>query len=202
MAVFGQIVSVILRENPAVLKCQNAIDMNTAQLIKQLTGNHRTAAAFIVSLDETQYMLAHNGKWTAGQQLAHLLLCLQPISQALNSAQFIREKFGSIDRQRMSYDEVMAAYKTGLQQGGKAPERFVPPVSFFNERDMLYRQLDALLSVLEQQLQGYSDTELDTLVLPHPFLGLLTIRELLYLMSYHPLHHLQQVKANLQQASA
>lgn len=171
--------------------------MNREQLIERLISNHNEAAAFITSLNEEEFMLVRNNKWTAGQQLSHLILCLQPIGQALQSADYIRGKFGTVNRQLMDYDQVIATYKTGLQNGGKAPERFIPPAIAAGEGYHLRQELNEVLSTIKNHLQSYSETDMDTLGLPHPFLGLLTIRELLYLMSHHPHHHLEQVKVNL-----
>ena len=145
-------------------------------------------------------MYSQNGKWSAGQQLEHLILCLKPISQALSSPAFIHEKFGVINRQSMSYDQVITFYKEGLQKGGKAPGKFLPAITETSQRQALKHELSETLSRIQAQLHTYSDNELDSLALPHPFLGLLSIRELLYLMSYHPLHHLDQVKANVNSA--
>lgn len=171
--------------------------MTTAQLVKALVANHNSSAAFICSLPDVQFVYKYDTKWSAGQQLAHLILCLKPISQALSSAAFIKEKFGTINRAAMDYDQVIAFYKTGLQNGGKAPDKFLPPPVEIGQREVLQQELTEILLTISSQLNNYSETELDSLALPHPFLGLLSIRELFYLMSYHPVHHLEQVKKNL-----
>lgn len=171
--------------------------MNTNELIEAFVANHTHSSEFICTLPDEQFMHSHNGKWTAGQQLAHLLLCLQPISRALSSADYIREKFGTQQRAAMSYEEVLATTSTHLQNGAKAPERFLPPVVEVAHRQELAQQLADITATIKKQLQGYSEEELDTLVMPHPFLGMLSIREMFYLMSYHPLHHLKQVRAHL-----
>jgi len=171
--------------------------MNTAQLAQSLTDNHQTFIDYVHSLDEDEFIHIKDDKWSAGQQLQHLLLCLQPISKALASADFIREKFGVLDRSSVSYDTVIANYKTGLRNGGKSPERFLPNAVNYEERKDIAEELQNTLATITGHLNNYSDSELDSLVLPHPFLGALSIRELLYLMSYHPLHHLEQVKTNL-----
>ncbi|RYD58662.1 MAG: DinB family protein [Sphingobacteriales bacterium] len=176
--------------------------MTTDQLVRSLIDNHSTTANFICSLTDAQFVHSHSGKWSAAQQLSHLILCLMPINQALAARDYIREKFGVQSRAAMSYDDVIANYKAGLQNGGKAPERFLPPVIDVAQRDTLRNQLDEILIALRDQISTYSEAELDTLVLPHPFMGLLSIREMLYLMSYHPLHHLAQVKEHLVQPSA
>jgi hypothetical protein len=171
--------------------------MTTDQLIQRFIDNHNNSAAFICSLPDEHFTYRHDTKWSAGQQLAHLVLCLKPISQALSSAAFIKEKFGTIDRAAMDYDEVIAFYNIGLQNGGKAPEKFLPSPVEVHQREALQQELTEILSTIESQLNSYSDVELDSLALPHPFLGLLSIRELFYLMSYHPLHHLEQVRKNI-----
>lgn len=172
--------------------------MKASQMIRALTDNHLTAAAFITGLPDDVFITERNGKWSPGQQLQHLILCLRPISQALTSAAFIEEKFGTIDRPPMDYDQVLKTYQSGLKNGGKAPERFLPGQVSAGRRDELKTELDSLLTTMATQLQGYDEQQLDRLALPHPFLGKLSIRELMYLMSYHPLHHLAQIHHNLE----
>lgn len=171
--------------------------MTTHQMIRALVDNHSNAATFISNLADDQFATSRNGKWSPGQQLAHLILCLQPISQALASAAYMEEKFGTLQRKGMNYDEVLQVYKTGLENGGKAPDRFLPQVIDSSQRTSLLKDLNDVLAVIQNRLEHYTEQQLNTLVLPHPFLGLLSIRELLYLMSYHPLHHLDQVQHNL-----
>jgi hypothetical protein len=171
--------------------------MNTAQLAQALTDNHQIFIDYVDGLSEDKFTHIKGDKWTAGQQLQHLLLCLQPISKALASAGFIREKFGVLDRSSVGYDAVIANYKSGLANGGKSPERFLPNAVNYEEKKDIAEELQRTLATITSHLKNYTDSELDSLILPHPFLGALSIRELLYLMSYHPLHHLEQVKANL-----
>jgi len=171
--------------------------MTTQQLTTQFCSNHQAFAAYIHSLPEHEFTYSHNGKWTAGQQLSHLCLCLQPISQALASKEYIAQKFGKITRPVLDYDTIVSNYKTGLQHGGKAPERFVPGLFDTNDKGKAAATLEALLQTIRQQLGTYTDEELDTLVLPHPILGNLTIREMMYLMTYHATHHHKQTEENL-----
>lgn len=171
--------------------------MTNQELINEFYHNHKELSDFIGALDDEKFLYSVNGKWSAGQQLEHVLLCLMPISQALNSKDFIREKFGTINRPVLSYSQVISNYKTGLEQGGKAPERFLPQPVTLNDRSALTTKMLAILDTITQYLEHYSESELDTFVLPHPFLGKLSIRELLFLMTYHATHHLKQTEDNL-----
>lgn len=171
--------------------------MTREELTTEFYKNHQSFVHYINSLPEDKFVYSYNGKWTAGQQLSHIHLCLQPISQALASKEFILQKFGKIDRYLSGYDKIISDYKAGLEKGGKAPERFVPGPFDTNDKSKVSAEIIELLSIIQKQLECYTDNELDTLVLPHPILGMLTIREMFYLMTYHATHHHLQTEENL-----
>jgi uncharacterized damage-inducible protein DinB len=171
--------------------------MTTQELMQQFYASHKELIDYVAALSQDKFVYSANGKWTPGQQLAHIHLCLLPISQALSSKEFIKTKFGSIDRTTMSYDETVNTYTGGLTAGGKAPDRFLPGKVTIEQKENIIADLYTLLATISKQVQEYTDEELDTLVLPHPFLGKLTIREMLSLMTYHATHHLEQTKRNL-----
>lgn len=171
--------------------------MLSQQLMDSFYQNHKLFADYINSLSDERFLHAWNGKWKPGQQMEHVYLCLVPINQALSSKEYIRNKFGVIERPLMSYDQVIETYKNGLAAGGKAPGQFLPGEIPVSQKGVLTEKLLNILDAIKQQVSTYSEDELDTLVLPHPFLGKLSIRELFYLMSYHPTHHLEQTKRNL-----
>jgi hypothetical protein len=49
--------------------------------------------------------------------------------------------------------------------------------------------LSRLLRKLESKISRYPEKKLDSLILPHPLLGKLTLREMLYFTNYHVIHH-------------
>ena len=167
------------------------------ELLGRFYDNHKELADYVDALDEDAYLLSVNDKWTAGQQLAHVHLCLLPIHKALLSKEYIKEKFGSLDRPTRSYDELITFYKQGLSAGGKAPERFLPEAVALDNRAQVSADLMGITATVQKQLGDYTEEELDTLVLPHPFLGALSLRELFFLMTYHATHHLRQVQDSL-----
>jgi hypothetical protein len=46
---------------------------------------------------------------------------------------------------------------------------------------------------LARRIDRFSETQLDQLILPHPLLGKLTLREMLYFTIYHVQHHQKQL---------
>lgn len=171
--------------------------MTKSLLPDQFVQAHMDLISYVQTLPDEAYLYSYAGKWTAGQQLAHIILCLQVTSKALLPPAVIEEKFGKIDRPEMTFDELVRFYQAGLRDGGKAPERFLPPPTGIEQRIQLNTELTDLLASIRQQLMTYSEEEMSSLSLPHPFLGKLSIRELFYLMTYHAGHHQRQIIAHL-----
>jgi hypothetical protein len=171
--------------------------MDTDDLTRQFHERHRELVEYISSLSDHDFVLSRNGKWSPGQQLDHVVKCIAPLAKAIGSKPFIESKFGKVQRAGLSYDEVIATYRQGLGNGGKAPERFLPEPVDLTKREQLAVELMNSVSALVDSLESYSEEELDSLVLPHPFLGNLTIREMLCLMAYHAEHHREKTKENL-----
>jgi hypothetical protein len=119
-----------------------------------------------------------------------------PFPKALPSKDFILHKFGTIDRQTWDYNTVIENYlKTSLQ----APQQFLPEQVALEQKTTLTTDIQQVVQAIQQLLDHYTDEELDSLVLPHPLLGKLTIKEMFYLMTYHPSHHLHYTVKSLSQ---
>ena len=171
--------------------------MEHQQLISQLQQNHRVFIAYINSLTDAEFMQSANGKWTPGQQLEHILTSVKTLAQIVSNKAFVETKFGKIDRAVWSYNETVGNYQTGLANGGKAPSKFLPPAIELNQKQQLADDILHFENQLLQSLGSYTDEQLNTLVLPHPFLGKLTINEMLYVITYHVLHHMEKTKEDL-----
>lgn len=173
----------------------NIKKMTKTELVKSFSDNHNEVITFIHSLTDGQFLFSKIGKWSAGQQLRHVYLTLTPFTKVLPSKEYILEKFGKLNRPIWNYETVLEKY---LTTNLKAPEQFLPEKIEAKEKTKIINDLQNSLIVISQLLDQYSENELDTLMLPHPLLGNLTIREMFYLMSYHPTHHLKQTKLNLE----
>lgn len=169
--------------------------MRKQELMNEFVENHLQTIRYIDQLSDLEFNYKLNEKWTAGQQLQHILLTITPFPKALLSKEYLLKKFGKIDRPTWDYKTVLEKYaKTSL----KAPEEFLPnnEIRFMQKKDII-SQIQKIFEDLDPIFNSYSEQELDLLTLPHPLLGKLTIREIFYLMSYHPLHHQKQIEEML-----
>jgi hypothetical protein len=169
--------------------------MTKAILISTLKENYGNFTSFISTLTEAQFTAADAEKWSAGQQLEHLVRSVQPLAQALMLPKFVPSLlFGKANRPSRSFDEQVAHYQGKLAKGGKASGKYVPQAVVLAQREALVAQLDAHIAKLCRLLASFTEKDLDTLLLPHPLLGKLTLREMMYFTIYHVKHHHDGIK--------
>ena len=175
--------------------------MEKTELQERLIRNHAAFADFIRSLSDVLANHAMPGKWTPIQQLSHIVKSVSPVKLALSLPKFILPLFfGRANRPSRSYDELVDKYKSKLAAGGKSTTRFLPDTSC--ERDRLLQAVEQHVKVLCKKVDRFSEQELDQLLLPHPLLGKLTLREMLYFTIYHVEHHHSQINPGLRKSAA
>jgi hypothetical protein len=90
---------------------------------------------------------------------------------------------------------VKATYLETLRAGFRSPERFVPAtVERAPEAGDRARALETWKgagAALQSAVEAWDETRLDAFFIPHPALGDLTARELLYFTHIHALHHVE-----------
>ena len=167
------------------------------EIITKLESNHYRLADMVSGLSEVDFGTAPAGKWTAGQQLGHIYLSLKPLTMALGLPKIGLMAFGSANRPSRDYDGVVAKYHEALAEGGKAPSNFVPDPVLYIDKDAISTKLKDNLGKLISHLCKYSEKDLDKYLLPHPLLGKMTVREMLYFTIYHSEHHYKVALQNL-----
>jgi hypothetical protein len=151
--------------------------------------------AYIGSLSKEQFESTPGGKWSAGQNLDHLIRAIKPLQPAYTLPKFIlRMMFGKANRPSRTYQELVIKYNSKLATGGRASGPFIPPVIGFESRDALIRKYNLQKEKLIRKINRQKEEGLDKYILPHPLLGKLTLREMLFFTVYHNEHHLELLK--------
>ncbi len=164
--------------------------MKPSEISSLLVSNHKKFLDYIRSLNDEDLIYAYPEKWSAGQQLDHILRALKPLNTLLILPPFLLKFiFGKANRPSRSYRELVAKYTTKLTAGGRATGRFVPEKINASHRAELLRKVERGSARLSQRIAAYSETEMDKVILPHPLLGKVTLREMMYFTIYHVEHH-------------
>lgn len=172
--------------------------MNKFEIISLLKEKHKQFLASFPSLSEKEFTTSINGKWSPGQQLDHIIRSVSPVAMAFGLPEFILKwKFGTANRPSKTYSALVEKYHTKLAAGGKASKQFIPTAINYSDREAAIEKVTELLQKLNKRAEGKSEETLDKLILPHPLLGKLTLREMLYFTAYHAEHHEKATKKNL-----
>lgn len=164
--------------------------MTKPDIKNNLLTHHQNFIAIIQNLTEQEFLLSINEKWPAGQQLDHIYRSVKPLVLAFGLPKFLLATFfGRANRLSKNYPELVEKYTTKLASGYKASAKYSPAPIALSQRDKLAKKLSGSINKLNKRIGSFSENDLDRYILPHPLLGKLTIRKMLFFTIYHVQHH-------------
>jgi hypothetical protein len=165
--------------------------MEDKRFIESLLRAHAKAFIHLIgSLNANEFEATPGGKWSAGQNLDHLNKSMRPVNLALRFPPFLlRLLFGKPNRKPRSYDELVERYKQKLAAGGVASKPFIPPVVHWRQKNKCLTRFQYQVEKMCMLSSRWNEIHLDGCLLPHPLLGKLTVREMLFFSAYHIQHH-------------
>ncbi len=169
--------------------------MDKQEIVKKLKENHQNFIHLIESLNKEDFEKVVEGKWTPGQQAEHIFKSVNPVVLALKLPMFMLKLFFSTNnRNSKSFDELVMKYNQKLSLGGKATNRFIPKKITYDQKDIIIGKLKNTIEKLCALTLELDEKQLDTYLLPHPLLGKLTLREMLFFTIYHVTHHQESIQ--------
>ena len=170
--------------------------MTTKELLQKIHTLHQEVNSFISSCEEHQLNAPRpNGKWSIAEELGHLINALEQSNKGLLLPKFfIKYKFGTNNRQERTYEEVVKKYLDKLALVAIPNNPFQVKEVEQISKEKLLKQYTKQQQKFEKRLSQFSEKELSTLLLPHPLLGKLTVREFGYFTHYHTEHHFKNIK--------
>lgn len=174
--------------------------MDKQEIANQLKKGHEAFITKIDGLSEKDFIQKPGNKWTAGQQLEHIIKSVKPVDMAFGLPTFVlKMKFGLANRSSKSYDGLVTKYLNVLKANKDyvLPDRFAPEVLSYTSKTKKLQKLSKLVGKLSTRLSRFTEDDLDNYILPHPVMGQLTLREMLYFTIYHVQHHNKQILENL-----
>jgi hypothetical protein len=164
--------------------------MNKQEIKTKLAENHNNLIDLVLSLNDAEFVHSFNGKWTAGQQLDHISRSVYPVRLAFSLPKFLLGMFfGKSNRPSRDYETLVAKYLAKLEGNYQVAERFIPKPVQPDKKPKLKEEVLKAIDSINKNIDKYSEEQLDKQILPHPLLGKLTLREMLYFTIYHAEHH-------------
>ena len=166
--------------------------MNKKEIIALLEEKHIILFDWLEKQPKDIWEKGPEGKWTTSQQIQHLVNSLQLLNKALSYPKFLlKYKFGLCNRASRSYEAVAEKYQQKLiDNKGRASvynkDLKKPSLA---EREILLNKLEIQNKKLQKKFAKRSDKNIDALVIPHPLMGKMTIREIVMWTAHHTEHH-------------
>jgi len=169
-----------------------------SELINTLKDSNQRVIHWFTEIAAENFFTRQEAVWSASDNLDHLIKAHKPLAKALKLPKItLRAMFGKPEKPSITYEELCQNYRGEITKGAQASGRYLPnqenPDSSAEAKkrellDQFSKASTELVSVAEK----WEETGLDDYLLPHPILGKLTIREMLYFTIYHNLRHASQ----------
>ncbi len=111
----------------------------------------------------------------------------------------LKYRFGTSNRTVRDYDTIVNRYLVRLEEA----KGIVSPFSKGNkipkakDKNYFINRLKVESKKLQHKTKKWKDKDLDNIVLPHPLMGKMPVRELLMWTSYHVEHHTNTLKEKI-----
>ena len=171
-------------------------DINTkSELLAALKDSNQRAEKWFGEMPAKDFFTRMGEVWSPSDNVDHLIRAVKPIAKALRLPKItLQAMFGKPDKPSMSFEELCKVYRDEIAKGAQASGRYLPnqesPTNDAEDKKKALLQAWSkanaeLLSVVEK----WDVDEMDRYLLPHPLIGKLTIREMIYFTIYHNLRH-------------
>ncbi|NND94435.1 MAG: DinB family protein [Flavobacteriales bacterium] len=171
--------------------------MNKEEIIFKLDSTHSELNTLLHSLDEDEMKRSLDRKWSVIEHVVHLSKALSPLHKGLKRSKFlIRYSFGRPNRIPRDYDTVKERYYAKLADvppGVTSP--FVPKEGDDLSKEITLSLFESNQQALANSLRKWKEHQLDKYILPHPLLGKVTVKEMLFFMDFHTQHHLEIIRS-------
>jgi DinB superfamily len=182
----------------------HADHLTRENLVRALSAAEVEVADFFASLTPNELVLRVESAWTAAEQLAHLNSAVSAVARGFAVPRFIlRIRYSRSRSAGRSYSSLRDDYRARLAAGGRASGPFVPNRDDLSTSQSEARRHDLLArwrrvnGRLQKALESWDEEDLNTIRLPHPLLGKITAREMIYFTLYHAKHHVTATKKRL-----
>ena len=175
------------------------------EILRAFAQQETDSVAYWDAFDTESFFRKIGSSWSPAETVRHLNKSTRPVVMALGLPKFLlRLRFGKAKRPSVTYDQFCARYDQALAEGCQAG-RFAPSAQSQRDPETWRRSImddfGQLNRELRKKIERWSEAKLDALQLPHPLLGNLTVREMLFFTLYHQRHHMEVVERRLRDAS-
>lgn len=154
---------------------------------------------FFSSFSEEKFKKDLGNGWSIGENLEHLIKSTYLIPIGLLIPKIFYIVFGLNKTKSRPYKKVVESYMQKMKAGAQANFIFSPgkKPSDYDQKKMLLDWKD-LGESLQVNVGKWKESDLDRYNMPHPILGMISVREMLFFTIFHIIHHTDKIKEKLE----
>ena len=168
------------------------------EIARQLLSLHAESVRYLDEISVTEFFQPQALKWSPAEHVRHLHKSVRPLVKALTVPRIVlRLRFGRSRRRSRLFGDIRERYLARLGKG-YGVNRYAPsarplPSDARAWRAEIMRNWTASVNALAARVDRWRDGALDRYQLPHPLMGKLTVREMMFFTVYHNAHHVRLV---------
>lgn len=185
----------VLNQNRITMEFPKTIQ-SKSEIIESLKISFDNVTACVQSTSDDIFYEKRNGKWSIAENLGHLIQSTKPVASVLKKNKLMLLAFGFSLSRSEKFETLRSNYLLKLNQG-LAPRNgggfVMKNIDSISKQEFL-ENWNLIGSKFPSRVDMWSEGSLDRFKLPHPLLGKLTVREMLFFTIFHNEHHLRTMK--------
>ena len=161
-----------------------------SDIVEALTASFDKIITCIETTPDDFFYQQKNGKWSIAENLDHLIQSNKPLASVLKKNKLTFLGFGISFKGSEDFETLIANYFLKLSQG-QVGAGFKPKNTESISKEKFLESWRMIGGKYPSRIDRWAEKDLDRYKLPHPLLGKLTVREMLFFTIFHNEHHLR-----------
>lgn len=181
------------------LRAEPESAFTAGEIATALRALHADSVQYWSSVPTAAFLAPLGEAWSPADNVRHLTKSVRAVSAGLRLPRWVLWfAFRGARRPSRRYAEIREIYRARLARGASAG-RFAPEaqrviVDPVAERARIMERHAIAVEEMARLVTRWPEQALDRRQLPHPLLGILTVREMLFFTLYHNRHHVDGVR--------
>ena len=175
---------------------------NKSEIIQALQDQSIEFQTLFSSIPTEQFFAAPSERWSIAHHVQHLTSVINRVGGGLANPSVLPPREASPSRDFLT---IQQSYLSTLKDVPSEKLREVGSRVTLEERqdfetykNQMISSLAGAITTFNTALGGFAEEHLETLGMPHPFMGLLSSREMAFFTVYHNTHHQNGIKKLLE----
>jgi hypothetical protein len=186
-----------------MIKTEISNPRSKTEILSALEDVAEKVESYYSSLSPEQFFHDGLGGWSAAQNLSHITFIGSLAVYLFGFPRFLFIPFGKQTIQRdfvTLKNDYLSSDKT-IYIGPLAPSSIAPPLDAKNVIQTMTSDWRKVYRDLNLAIQSIPEEDMDNFSLPHPSMGMLSLREMIYVIIIHPIHHTYKVEQKMERVT-